>query len=163
MFFLVYLGRFSRDDNTVSWPSSCSCRTLLKVGPGAVSADDISFWAVRVLVLGQPVGFFSIPNPRFAPPPPPPTTTTTTTPPTAAATTTTTTPATSAFPFNLVARLMSASGMEMQAATQESTQEASQEATQEASHEATQVIWQNAQIRGVTFDMFSGASCCCPR
>lgn len=36
-----------------------------QVGPGAVSVDEAPFWAVRVLVLGQLVGYISIPNPRL--------------------------------------------------------------------------------------------------
>lgn len=40
--------------------------TRLQVGPGAVSADDIPSWMVRVLVLGQPVGCISVPNRRLA-------------------------------------------------------------------------------------------------
>ena len=39
---------------------------LFQVGPGAISADDIPSWMVRVLVLGQPVGCISIPNRRLA-------------------------------------------------------------------------------------------------
>eukprot|EP00903_Cladosiphon_okamuranus_P014066 g13074.t1 len=37
---------------------------LILVGPGAVSANDIPCWMVRVLVLGQPMGCVSIPNRR---------------------------------------------------------------------------------------------------
>eukprot|EP00752_Nemacystus_decipiens_P013348 g11818.t1 len=49
---------------------STGCRledgeNLVLVGPGAVPADEAPFWAVRVLVLGQLVGFVSIPNPRL--------------------------------------------------------------------------------------------------
>lgn len=35
------------------------------MGPGAVPADEAPFWGIRVLVLGQLVGFVSMPNPKL--------------------------------------------------------------------------------------------------